>query len=73
MGQKPTFEQVMRLVDQLTPDERELILDQLKMEKLKGAIQVGIDQADRGDLIDGDEVFRLMRQRNAGWRGMDSQ
>lgn len=68
MGQpqeKPTVEQVMKLVDQLTPDEREQILEQLKMENLRRSIQIGIDQADRGELIEGEEVFRQLRARNA--------
>lgn len=45
MGQpqeKPTVEQVMKLVDQLTPEEREQILDELKMANLRRSIQIGI-------------------------------
>lgn len=71
MGQpqeKPTVEQVMRLVDQLTPEEREQVLDELKLADLKKAIQVGIEQSDRGDFVDGDEVFSQMRERNAALR-----
>lgn len=32
-------------------------------EKLREQIQVGIDQADRGELRDHDEVFQSIRQR----------
>lgn len=28
-----------------------------KIEQLRSMLQVGIDQADRGELLDGDEVF----------------
>ena len=66
--EKPTVEQVMKLVDQLTPDEREQILDELKMASLRCSIQIGIQQADRGELVDGEEVFRRMRERNAVMR-----
>ncbi|MGH9550370.1 MAG: hypothetical protein ACRD3W_13390 [Terriglobales bacterium] len=71
MGQppeKPTVEQVRKLVDQLTPEEREQILDELKMASLRRSIQIGIEQAERGEMIDGDEVFRQMRARNAALR-----
>jgi hypothetical protein len=76
MGQpqeKPTVEQVMKLVDELTLEERDQILEQLKMEKLKQAIQTGIEQADRGELIDGDEVFSPLRERNATLRAKGSE
>jgi hypothetical protein len=61
--EKPTVEQIMKLVDQLTPDEREQILDQLKTDDLRRAIQVGIEQADRDELIDGELVLEELRQR----------
>jgi hypothetical protein len=61
--EKPTVEQVIKLVDQLTPDERDQVLSQLNHEKLKRAIQVGIDQADRGDVVDGETVLADLRQR----------
>ena len=61
--EKPTVEQVMKLVDQLTPDEREQVLDQLKMDNLRRAIQIGIDQADRGEVIDGEVVLAELSQR----------
>jgi predicted transcriptional regulator len=66
--EKPTVEQVMKLVEQLTPGEREQILDQLKMDDLRRAIQVGIEQADQGKLVDREEVFRKLRERNSAFR-----
>jgi predicted transcriptional regulator len=58
----------MKLVEQLTPGEREQILDQLKMDDLRRAIQVGIEQADQGKLVDREEVFRKLRERNSAFR-----
>ena len=58
----------MKLVKQLTPGEREQILDQLKMDDLRRAIQLGIEQADQGKLVDGEEVFRQLRERNSAFR-----
>jgi hypothetical protein len=62
-AQKPTVEQVIKLVDQLTPDERDQVLDQLNYEKLQRAIQIGIEQADRGEVVDGEIVLAQLRQR----------
>jgi hypothetical protein len=66
--EKPTVEQILKLVDQLTPGEREQILDRLKMDNLRQAIQTGIEQADRGELTEGEEAFRQLRERNAAFR-----
>lgn len=52
--------------------QKELV-EQLKMEKLKRAIQIGIEQVERSELIDGDEVFRHLRKRNATMREQGSQ
>jgi hypothetical protein len=62
-AQKPTVEQVIKLVDQLTPDERDQVLDQLNYEKLQRAIQIGIEQAGRGEVVDGEIVLAQLRQR----------
>ena len=35
-----------------------------KLENLKRDISVGIEQADRGQLIDGNEVFKKIRSRS---------
>jgi hypothetical protein len=66
--EKPTVDQVLKLVDQLTPDERVQLLDQLKLDDLRRALQAGIEQADRGELHDGTEVFRRLRERNSSFR-----
>lgn len=61
--EKPTVELVLKLVNQLTPQERSQLLDQLNHEDLRRAIRVGIHQADRGELIDGEELLEELRQR----------
>lgn len=64
--EKPTVEQVLKLVEELTPEEREQVLDEMNnYQELRRNIQIGLEQAKRGELIDGDEVFRLLRERNA--------
>jgi antitoxin ParD1/3/4 len=36
-------------------------LNAMKFEELRKEIQIGIDQADRGELVDGPEVFAKLR------------
>ena len=44
-------------------------LRRIRLEDLKREIAVGIDQADRGELVDGKEVFQKLRARNkSSWK-----
>lgn len=54
--EKVTVDQVLKLVDQLTPEERQELLDQLKLEDLRREIQIGLDAAERGDVVSLDEL-----------------
>lgn len=38
-------------------------LRQMKLENLRKEIAIGIEQADRGQLVDGKEVFRKLRNK----------
>ena len=40
-------------------------LRRARLEELRREIARGVEQADRGELIDSDQVFRELRQRNA--------
>jgi len=61
--QKPTVAQVLKLVDQLTDEEREQLMHKLKDEDFRRYIQKGIDAADRGELRDADEVIARLRKK----------
>ena len=39
-------------------------LREIRLEELRKEIQIGIDQADRGELMPGDEVFRQLKKRS---------
>lgn len=54
---KPTVSQVLKLVNQLSPDEQEQLVEQMKLEWLKREVQVGLDELDRGEYVDGDELL----------------
>ena len=44
------------------PEERDRV-NMMKLEELRRAIQIGIDQADRGELLDGPEVIAKLRTK----------
>lgn len=62
--EKPTVEQVLKLVEELTPEEREQVRDEMNAyQELRRKIQIGLEQAERGELTDGDVVFADLKQR----------
>lgn len=58
--------EILKLVDQLSPEEHEQLVDEMKLQWQRREVQRGIDQADSGELIDGDIVFAEMKQRYQG-------
>mgnify|MGYP001176582867 CR=1 FL=1 len=71
MGQpkrKATVEQVLRLVEELMPEEREQLPEEMNnYQELRRNIQIGLDQAARGELIDGEVVLAdLMGEPRTG-------
>jgi antitoxin ParD1/3/4 len=49
-------------------EERDRV-NALKLEELRKEIQIGLDQADRGELLDGSEVFAKLRTKIGNGRG----
>ena len=47
--------------------EKEM-LKQIQIEELRKEIQKGIEQADRGELVDGEEVFETIRAKSRARR-----
>lgn len=39
-------------------------LRQIRLQELKREVQKGLDQIERGEVVDGDEVFKELRERN---------
>lgn len=58
-----SIKEILKLVDQLSPEDQEQLAEAMKLQWLRREIQKGIDQADRGELIDGDVVFAELKQR----------
>ncbi|MGH9549102.1 MAG: hypothetical protein ACRD3W_07005 [Terriglobales bacterium] len=60
---KPTVNQVLKLVTQLSAEEREQLINELKDEDFRRDIQKGIEAADRGELTPAEEVLDRLRKR----------
>jgi antitoxin ParD1/3/4 len=44
--------------------QRQHRLRQIRLRELKQEVQKGLDQIDRGEIVDGDEVFQELHERN---------
>ncbi|MEW6505706.1 MAG: hypothetical protein AB1457_17240 [Chloroflexota bacterium] len=66
--EKPTVEQVLKLVEELTLEEQAEVREELDLQELRRNIKIGLEQSARGEVIDGDEVFRRLRERNAAMK-----
>ncbi len=60
-GQYDSPNEVVREALQLL-EERDK-LREIKLEELRREIQIGIDEADRGELLDGEEVFDRLEEK----------
>lgn len=59
-----TLTQVLKLVDQLTPDEQRQLGQTLsKLEELRVAVDIGIKQLDQGLGIPAEEAFQRLQER----------
>jgi predicted transcriptional regulator len=56
---------VLKLVHELTAQEQHQLLEQLKFENLRREIQIGIDAADRGELISHEELNKRLDAKHA--------
>lgn len=50
------IQEALRLMDKIEREEKK------KLEELRREIQIGIDEADRGELLDAKEVLREIRE-----------
>jgi hypothetical protein len=50
------IQKVLNLVHELTTEEQQQLFEHLKLENLRREIQIGIDEADRGELVTLEEL-----------------
>ncbi|PSB49208.1 type II toxin-antitoxin system ParD family antitoxin [Cyanosarcina cf. burmensis CCALA 770] len=48
-------------------------LRQMRLEELKKEIAIGIEQADRGQFVDGEEVFKALKEKSSKRRQSKAQ
>lgn len=48
-------------------------LRQIRLQELRREAQKGLEQIERGEVVDGDEVFRELRDRNQRFREIKSK
>jgi hypothetical protein len=68
MGQpqeKPTVTQLLKLADQLTPEEQEELLGKLQLKELRREIQLGIDASNRGEVVSLEELNQRLDAKHA--------
>lgn len=66
MGQpkeKPTVEQVLRLVEELTPEEHEQVLEEMKLQELRRKLAKAEESIARGEGIPAEVALAELRQR----------
>ena len=60
---KTTLDQVLKLADQLTPEEQELLVEQMKLHWLRRELGKAAESLDRGEGKPADPVFDAVIQR----------
>lgn len=66
--EKTTLDQVLKLADQLTPEEQEQLVEQMKLHWLRRALAEGEESYKRHGGIPAEEVFRRLRDRHEQFR-----
>lgn len=60
---KMPVEQMLRLIDQLSPEELAQFQYQMSLKDLRREIMIGVEQANKGELIPAEEVLQELRER----------
>ncbi len=55
--ERAAIENVLRLVDELSPEAREEVLNQLMLEDVRREIRKGLDSAERGEVFTEEEAL----------------
>ena len=61
--EQTTFDEVLKLVANLSPEAQEQLIEQMKRQWLQRELQEGVDQLDRGEGIPGAQVFAEVRRQ----------
>lgn len=61
--ERMTLDQVLKLADQLSPEEQEQLVEQLKLQWLRRELGKAEDSLDRGEGLPADQVFTELEDR----------
>lgn len=61
--QEATLEKVLRLVNELGPEDQDKVAKELKLQWLRRELQRAEDQVARGETVPAEEVLSELRQR----------
>lgn len=71
--ERVSFEELLRLVDQLSPEEQDHLAEEMKLQRLRRALEEGEESLKQQGGIPAEEVFRLLHERNAQFRLNENQ
>jgi hypothetical protein len=63
-----SVQELLRLVDQLSPEEQEELTEEMKLHWLRRELQKGEEELDRGDGIPAEQVIVELKARNKAIR-----
>ena len=60
---KTSLDQVLKLIDQLTPEEQEQLVEEVKLQWLRREVGKAEESLDRGEGRPADQVFNELKER----------
>jgi DNA relaxase NicK len=66
--EKTSLDQVLKLADQLTPEEQEQLVEEMKLQWLRRELGKAEDELRRGEGVPAEQVFAELRERNKAFR-----
>ena len=66
--EQTTFDQVLKLVENLTPEAQEELIEEMKLQWLRRELGKAEDELRRGEGVPGEQVFAELRERNKAFR-----
>jgi len=72
-SERDSVEKVLKLFEQLSPEGQEQLVEEMQLRWLRREMAKAEESLERGELLNGEEVFRQLRERNAEFREKRNQ
>jgi hypothetical protein len=66
--EQATFDQVLKLVENFTPEEQDRLIEEMKLQWLRRELGKAEAELRRGEGVPGEQVFAELRERNKAIR-----